>query len=247
MSQSLQGKRALVTGGSRGIGAAIVQRLARDGADVAFTYVTPSAQVDQTAKAVAAAGRRAIPLAADSANPLALAQAVDQAASGLGGLDILVNNAGVALVAPIEQFRLEDFDRTVAINIRAVFVAIQASLKHMPNGGRIVNIGSCNAERMPFLGGCVYAMSKAALVGLVKGLARDLGPRAITVNNVEPGPTDTDMNPANGPSADFLRPIMALGRYGRPEEVAAMVAYVVGPEAGWVTGASLDIDGGFNA
>ena len=247
MSQSLQGKRALVTGGSRGIGAAIVQRLARDGADVAFTYVTPSAQVDQTAKAVAAAGRRAIPLAADSANPLALAQAVDQAASGLGGLDILVNNAGVALVAPIEQFRLEDFDRTVAINIRAVFVAIQASLKHMPNGGRIVNIGSCNAERMPFPGGCVYAMSKAALVGLVKGLARDLGPRAITVNNVEPGPTDTDMNPANGPSADFLRPIMALGRYGRPEEVAAMVAYVVGPEAGWVTGASLDIDGGFNA
>jgi len=199
------------------------------------------------AKAVAAAGRRAIPLSADSANPLALAQAVDQAASGLGGLDILVNNAGVALVAPIEQFRLEDFDRTVAVNLRAVFVAIQASLKHMPNGSRIVNIGSCNAERMPFPGGSVYAMSKAALVGLVKGLARDLGPRAITVNNVEPGPTDTVMNPANGPSADFLRPIMALGRYGRPEEVAAMVAYVVGPEAGWVTGASLDIDGGFNA
>jgi len=199
------------------------------------------------AKAVAAAGRRAIPLSADSANPLALAQAVDQAASGLGGLDILVNNADVALVAPIEQFRLEDFDRTVAVNLRAVFVAIQASLKHMPNGSRIVNIGSCNAERMPFPGGSVYAMSKAALVGLVKGLARDLGPRAITVNNVEPGPTDTVMNPANGPSADFLRPIMALGRYGRPEEVAAMVAYVVGPEAGWVTGASLDIDGGFNA
>jgi len=173
--------------------------------------------------------------------------AVERAVTELGGIDILVNNAGIAAMAPIDEYRLEDFDRTVAINLRAVFVAAQAAAKHMKTGGRIVNIGSCNAERMPFPGGAVYAMSKAALVGLVKGLARDLGPRGITINNVQPGPIDTDMNPADGAFADMLRKQMALPRYGGVDEVAGLVAYLAGPEAGFVTGASLTIDGGFTA
>jgi 3-oxoacyl-[acyl-carrier protein] reductase len=158
-----------------------------------------------------------------------------------------VNSAGIAVVAPIEKFSLEDLDRMLDVNVRAAVLAVQASLAHMPSGGRIVMIGSCNAERMPFEGGAVYAMTKAALVGLVKGLARDLGPRGITVNNVEPGPVDTDMNPAEGEFADGLRRLMSLPRYASAEEIAAMVAYLVGPEAGFVTGASLMIDGGFTA
>src|SRR4029077_20197723 len=161
--------------------------------------------------------------------------------------DILVNNAGIASMAPIDRFRLEDFDRTFAINVRAVFVATQAAIKHMGDGGRIVNIGSCNAERMPFAGGAAYAMSKAALQGLVKGLARDLGPRGITINNVQPGPVDTDMNPAEGEFAEMLKKLMALQRYSTPDEIAGMVAYLAGPESGFVTGASLTIDGGFTA
>ena len=164
-----------------------------------------------------------------------------------GGIDILVNNAGIGVMAPVDDYRLEDFDRTVAVNVRAVFVATQAAVKHMPAGGRVITIGSCNAERMPFVGGAVYAMSKAALVGLVKGLARDLGPRGITVNNVQPGPIDTDLNPADSDFGAMLRTLMALPRYGATEEIAALVAYLVGPEAGFVTGASLTIDGGFTA
>jgi 3-oxoacyl-[acyl-carrier protein] reductase len=150
-------------------------------------------------------------------------------------------------MAPIEDYQLEDFDRTVAVNLRAVFVATQAAVKHMKTGGRIINIGSCNAERMPFPGGSVYAMTKAGLVGLVKGLARDLGPRGITVNNVQPGPTDTDMNPAKGDFAEMLLKFMAVPHYGSTDDIAAMVAYLAGPETGFVTGASLTIDGGFNA
>jgi 3-oxoacyl-[acyl-carrier protein] reductase len=172
---------------------------------------------------------------------------VERTVNELGGIDILVNSAGVLAMAPIDDYRLEDFDRTVAVNLRAVFIATQAAVKHMKSGGRIINIGSCNAERMPFAGGAVYAMSKAALVGLVKGLARDLGPRGITINNVQPGPTDTDMNPAAGEFADALRKFMAVPHYGTTDDVAAMVAYLAGPEAGFVTGASLTIDGGFNA
>ena len=168
-------------------------------------------------------------------------------ASEFGGIDILVSSAGIAAMAPIENYRLEDFDRTMAINVRAAFVAIQAAVKHMREGGRVITIGSCNAERMPFIGGAVYAMSKAALVGLVKGLARDLGPRGITVNNIQPGPVDTDMNPAHGEFAESLKKLMALPRYGSGDEIAAMVAYLCGPDAGFVTGASLTIDGGFNA
>jgi 3-oxoacyl-[acyl-carrier protein] reductase len=173
--------------------------------------------------------------------------AVEKTAAELGGLDILVSNAGVALMAPVGDFRLEDFDRTMAINVRSVFVATQAASRHMKSGGRVITIGSCNADRMPFAGGAVYAMSKSALVGLVKGLARDLGPRGITVNNVQPGPVDTDMNPAKGDFADTLRKLMALPRYGNVDEIAAMVAYLASSEAAFVTGASLTIDGGFTA
>lgn len=245
--KTLEGKRALVTGGSRGIGAAIVTRLARDGADVALTYVSKPDQAEATAAAARAFGVRAVAIAADAADAGAVAAAVERTATELGGLDVLVNNAGIATMAPVGELRLEDFDRMVAVNLRAVFVAIHAAVRHMAAGGRIVTIGSCNAERMPFAGGAVYAMTKSALVGFVKGLARDLGPRGITVNNVQPGPVDTDMNPATGQFADSLRAIMALPRYAQADEIAAMVAYLAGPEAGFVTGASIMIDGGFTA
>jgi 3-oxoacyl-[acyl-carrier protein] reductase len=247
MSSSLPKKRALVTGGSRGIGAAIVLPLARDGADVAFTYVSKPDVAARPAEAAKKLGVRAVAIQADSADAAAVAKAVEQAARELGGLDILVNNAGIAKMAPVDELDLADFDRTFAINVRGVFVATKAAVKHMADGGRVINIGSCNAERIPFPGGSAYAMSKSALVGLVKGLARDLGPRGITVNNVQPGPVDTDMNPAEGSFADSLRSVMAIKRYAHVDEVAAMVAYLAGPEAGMVTGASLTIDGGFNA
>ncbi|MFL6207783.1 MAG: 3-oxoacyl-ACP reductase family protein [Pyrinomonadaceae bacterium] len=247
MNHPLENKRALVTGGSRGIGAAIVKRLAREGAHVALTYVSKPDHANETAQAAEALGVRALAIQADSADAQAVAAAVERTVAELGGIDILVNNAGIGVFAPIEDYRLEDFDRTLAINLRAVFVATQAAVRHMQPGGRVITIGSCNAERMPFQGGAVYAMSKAALVGLVKGLARDLGPRGITVNNVQPGPIDTDLNPASGDFADMLRSLMALPRYGSGDEVAALVAYLAGPEAGFVTGASLTIDGGFTA
>ena len=214
MTLTLQNKRALVTGGSRGIGAAIVKRLAREGAHVALTYVSKPDQANETAKAAQALGVRALAIQADTADPAAVVAAVERTVAEFGGIDILVNNAGIASMAPIDTFSLKDFDRTFAVNVRAVFVATQAAVKHMKEGGRVINIGSCNAERMPFAGGAVYAMSKAALVGLVKGLARDLGPRGITVNNVQPGPVDTDMNPADGEFAEMLKKLMALPRYG---------------------------------
>jgi len=247
MGAALHGKRAFITGGSRGIGAAIVRRLAQDGAHVALTYLSRPEQANQTARAAEALGGKTLVLHADSADPQALTAAIDQAAAQFGGLDILVNSAGVASIAPIDQFTLQDFDRTMAINVRAVFVATQAAIRHMKEGGRIINIGSCNAERMPFVGGAVYAMSKAALVGLVKGLARDLGPRGITVNNIQPGPVDTEMNPAQSEFADTLRKLMAVPRYASAQEIAAMVAYLAGPESSFITGASLTIDGGFTA
>jgi 3-oxoacyl-[acyl-carrier protein] reductase len=177
----------------------------------------------------------------------AVVAAVERTASELGGIDILVNNAGILAMGPIDRLSPAEFDRTFAINVRAVFVATQAAAKHMKSGGRVVNIGSCNAERMPFAGGAAYAMSKSALHGLAKGLARDLGPRGITINNVQPGPVDTDMNPAAGEFAEMLKKLMALSRYSSADEIAGMVAYLAGPEAGFVTGASLTIDGGFTA
>jgi 3-oxoacyl-[acyl-carrier protein] reductase len=248
MSHTLKHKRALITGGSRGIGAAIVKRLAGEGADVAFTYSSSPDKANETVKAALALGVEAIAIRADSADAGAVVAAVGRTVKELGGLDILVNSAGVLVLGPIDEFKLADFDRTIAVNVRAVFVATQAAVKHMKPGGRIINIGSCNAERMPFPGGAVYAMSKSALQGLVQGLARDLGVRGITINNVQPGPINTEMNPDKGEFAEMLKKqFMALPRYGTAEEVAAMVAYLAGPEAGYVTGASLTIDGGFNA
>ncbi len=237
----------MVTGGSRGIGAAIVRRLAREGAEVAFTYASSPERAQAVAKEAEALGVRVLAIQADSANAEAVIGAVERTAKELGGLDILVNNAGVAVIAPLDDFKLADFDRMVAVNVRAVFVATQAAARHMKEGGRVINIGSSNAERMPFSGGGVYAMTKSALQGLVQGFARDLGPRGITINNVQPGPIDTEMNPAHGAFADTMRSFMAVTRYGTADQVAGMVAYLAGPEAGYVTGANLMIDGGFSA
>ena len=247
MTEKLAGKVALITGGSRGIGAAIVKRLASEGADVAFTYTSSPDRANEIAQAAEALGIRALTIQADSVDASAVVAAVEQTVEQLGGIDILVNNAGVLAIAPIDDFTLADFDRTIAINVRAVFVATQAAVKHMKEGGRIINIGSTNAERMPFAGGGIYAMSKSALQGLVKGLAHDLGPRGITINNVQPGPIATEMNPPEGEFAEMLKKLMALPRYGSVEEIAGMVAYLASPEAGFITGASLMIDGGFSA
>jgi 3-oxoacyl-[acyl-carrier protein] reductase len=247
MKKTLEGKAALVTGDSRGIGAGIINRLAREGANVALTYSKSPDKAQEVVNAAQGFGVRALAIQADSADAAALVSAVERTVKEFGGIDILVNNAGVLALGPIDDFTLADFDRTIAINIRGVFVATQAAVKHMEKGGRIINIGSCNAERMPFADGAVYAMSKSALVGLVQGLARDLGGRGITINNVQPGPVDTDMNPANGEFAEALKKLMALPRYGTTDEIAAMVAYLAGPEAAYVTGASLTIDGGFTA
>jgi len=243
----LKNKCALVTGGSRGIGAAIVQRLAREGANVALTYASSPDRAAEVVKAARALGVKAVAIKADSANADAVVASVEQTVAELGGIDILVNNAGTLTVAPIQDFKLADFDRMFAINVRAVFVATQAAVKHMKEGGRVINIGSTNAERMPFAGGGVYAMSKSALQGLVQGLSRDLGPRGITINNVQPGPVDTEMNPAEGEFAEALKKLMALPRYGTVDEIAGMVAYLASEEAGYVTGANLMIDGGFSA
>ena len=232
---------------ARGIGAAVVRRLADGGAAVAFTFKGSRAAAEDLVAEIEASGGRALALHADAGDASALTQAVNEAALRFGRIDILVNNAGVFSMASIADIPVEEFDHMLNVNVRAVFIASQAALAHMGEGGRIINIGSCNAERMPFAGGATYAMSKAALVGLVKGMARDLGPRGITVNNVQPGPTNTDMNPAAGDFAGAMHDLMALKRHARPEEIAAMVAYVASEEAGFVTGASLTIDGGFNA
>jgi 3-oxoacyl-[acyl-carrier protein] reductase len=246
-NQSLDGKIAFVTGGSRGIGAAIVRRLASDGAAVAFTYQKSAEVAQALAREIGEQGGRALALQADAADAAALKGAIDQAAAEFGRLDILVNSAGVFKPGTIDDFSLEDFDQTVAVNVRAVFVGIKAALPHLPRGGRIINIGSTNAGRIPFAGASVYAMSKSALLGLTQGLSRDLGERGITINNVQPGPVDTDMNPATGDFADTMHGLMALPRHGTGEEIAGMVAYLARPEAAFVTGASLNIDGGFAA
>lgn len=245
--QSLQGKAAFVQGGSRGIGAAIVQRLANEGASVAFTYISSEEKAQALVKTIEASGGKAVAIKADSADENSVRTAIDDAAKTFGKLDILVNNAGILAFGELDALTMDDFDRTIAINVRSVFIASQQAARHMPDGGRIITIGSVNADRMPFQGGAVYAMSKSALVGLTKGLARDLGPRGITVNNVQPGPVDTDMNLAEGEMADGMRSFMALNRYGKDVEIASFVSYLAGPEAGYITGANLTIDGGFGA
>ncbi|MFJ2784444.1 SDR family NAD(P)-dependent oxidoreductase [Streptomyces sp. NPDC093249] len=244
---AMNGTAVLVTGGSRGIGAATAVRLAREGADVAFTYVRDETGAKEVAARIEAVGRRALPLRADAADAGDAAGAVGWAVDALGRLDVLVNNAGVGVLGPLESLSLADVDRVLAVNVRAVFLASQAAAAHLPEGGRIVTVGSCMALRVPGPGGTLYAMSKAALTGLTKALARDLGGRGITANLVHPGPVDTGMNPADGPHADGQRALTALGRFGTPEEVAAMVAFLAGPEGRYVTGAEFSVDGGHAA
>jgi 3-oxoacyl-[acyl-carrier protein] reductase len=246
-SQPLSGKSALVTGASRSLGAAIAKRLGADGASVAITYSASPGKADEVVKSIEAAGGRGLAIKADAADVEAVRAAVKQTVKTFGALDILVNNAGVLAIAPIEKFSLDDFDRMIAVNIRGMFVATQEAARQMRDGGRIIHIGSCNSERMPFAGGSIYALTKGAVAAFTKGLARDLGPRNITVNNVQPGPTDTDMNPASGAFAEMTRQSVALQRYAKPSEIASFVAYRASPEASFITGASLLVDGGYAA
>jgi 3-oxoacyl-[acyl-carrier protein] reductase len=243
----LTGKVAIVTGGSRGIGAAIAQRLARHGAAVAFTYVTSADQAKAVAKQIEADGGRALAIKADNADPTAVVAAVEQTARELGQLDILVNNAGIFIGGPIEEATLEQADRLWAIDVRAVFVAAQAAARHMNNGGRIITIGSALADRVPIPGMTLYATAKSALTGMTRGLARDLGPRGITVTLIHGGLIDTDMNPADSPAASFLASIPALGHFGSVDDVAAMVTHLAGEEGRYVSGVAIPVDGGFAA
>ena len=245
--QDLSGRVALVTGGSRGIGAAIAQGLAERGCDVAITYASSPAKAAGVVAGIEAAGRRGLALQADSAQAEAVVGAVDRTATAFGRLDILVNNAGIFPFGPPEAMRLEDVDRTLAIHVRAVYLASQAALRHLGAGGRIISIGSCFAWRVPYGGVTLYAMSKSALIGFTKGLARDVGARGITVNVIDPGSTDTDMNPADGEGAAAERALMAVGDYGRPADIAAMVGFLAGDDARFITGASIAVDGGFAA
>ncbi|MBB3564652.1 3-oxoacyl-[acyl-carrier protein] reductase [Rhizobium sp. BK512] len=246
MSQPLAGKIALVTGGSRGIGAAIVRRLSSDGAAVAFTYSAS----DDKAKAIVAEietkGAKALAIKADSADPKAVQNAIDQTVSAFGGIDILVNSAGILMLNSVENFPLEDFDRMFAVNVRAVFAGTQAAVRHMKEGGRVITIGSIVADRSGFPTSSVYAMTKGAVAAMTRGLARDLGPRGITVNNIQPGPTATDMN-SDETGHERLKQLMALGRIGEDKEIASFAAYLASPEASFITGASLTIDGGYLA
>ncbi|ADI09592.1 short-chain dehydrogenase/reductase SDR [Streptomyces bingchenggensis BCW-1] len=242
---ALDGKAALVTGGSRGIGEAVALRLAEDGADVALTYQSNEERAAAVVDRIKALGRRALAVQADSADPRAVREAVAAAAAEFGRLDILVNNAGAGVLGPFGDLTLEDVDRVLAVNVRAPFLAAQAAAHHLTDGGRIINIGSCMAERVAFPGGSLYAMSKTALTGLTKALTRELGPRGINVNLIHPGPIDTDMNPADGESAAMQSGLTALGRYGQPSEIAATVSHLAGDDGRYITGASIAVDGGF--
>ncbi|WCS28560.1 3-oxoacyl-ACP reductase FabG (plasmid) [Methylobacterium sp. NMS14P] len=243
----LAGKRALVTGASRGIGAAIALALADRGADVAITYERSAERAAEVVRAIEAKGRRAVAIQADSADASAVKRSVDEAAEGLGGLDILINNAGIARGGPVAEMSLADIDAILDVNVRSVVLASQAAIAHLTEGGRIISIGSCLGERVPFPGVTVYSMSKSALLSFTRGLARELGPRGITVNLVQPGSTDTDMNPADGAQSDLQRSMTALGHYGKPEDIAASVAFLASPAARQITGTTITVDGGANA
>lgn len=243
--RSLDGTAALVTGGGRGIGAATALRLAREGADVAVTYVRDKEAAAEVVRAVEALGRRAVALRADAGDAGEAAGAVAAAVRELGRLDVLVNNAGVGVLGPVESLTDADVDRVLAVNVRGVYLTSRAAVAHLPRGGRIITIGTCMTQRVPGPGGTLYAMSKSALVGLTKALARELGGRGITANIVHPGPIDTDMNPADGPHADGQAAMTALGRFGTAEEVADTVAHLAC--AGYVTGAEFAVDGGHAA
>jgi cyclic-di-GMP-binding biofilm dispersal mediator protein len=233
-----QGKKVLVLGGSRGIGAAIVRRFAKDGAEVIFTYAGSKDASEALGKETGAK-----PVQSDAADRAALIATVRDA----GPLDVLVVNAGtLALGNPLE-IDPDAIDRMIDVNVRAPYHASVEAARSMPEGGRIIIIGSVNGDRMPFAGGAAYALTKSAVQGMARGLARDFGDRSITVNVIQPGPTDTDMNPHDGPMSDYMRSFMALKRHGKPEEIAGMAAYLAGPEAGFITGAMHTIDGGFGA
>jgi len=244
----LTGKSALVTGGSRGIGASIAMALAEKGADVAITYERASGRAGDVVRAVRATGRRGVAIQANGAEPAAVQRSITEAVSQLGTLDILVNNAAIARIGPLVDVALQDVDALLDINIRAAIVATQAAIPHLRFGGRIITVGSNAAERAPFPGLAVYGMTKAALIGLTRHLSRELGPQGITVNLVQPGPIDTELNPANGGElAQTNTRLTSLGRYGQPAEVAAVVAFLAGPAASFMTGSIVTVDGGYNA
>jgi 3-oxoacyl-[acyl-carrier protein] reductase len=247
MNRKLEGKIALITGGSRGIGAAIAKRLATDGADVAITYTKGADAAASVVKEIERAGRKAIAIQADAADAEAVKAAVDKTVATLGRLDVLVNNAGTAIPKKFEETTLEEMDRMIDINIRGAFVATQAALKHMKDGGRIIMIGSCVGERMMTPGLVPYSATKGAIKMFSQGLSREVGNRGITVNNIQPGPIDTELNPAAGEWAAPQKANTALNRYGSVDDVAALVAFVAGPDASYITGANLTIDGGTNA
>ncbi|MGR9151242.1 SDR family NAD(P)-dependent oxidoreductase [Rhizobium leguminosarum] len=242
----LAGKRALVTGGSRGIGAAIALALADKGADVAITYERSVDRAAEIVRAIEGKGRKALAIQADSADPAAVKRSVDEAAQALGGLDILVNNAAIALYGAIADVSVEQIDALLDVNVRSPLLASQAAIPYLQAGGRVITIGSVGAERIVGDTGTVYFMTKSALHSFTRGLARELGSRDITVNLVQPGSTDTDMNPADGDFADFQRALIPLGRYGEPEDVAAAVAFLASPAARHITGTILTVDGGLN-
>lgn len=242
----LENKVALITGGSRGIGAGIVKRLAAEGATVAFTYAQAKEAAATVVAEVEAAGGKALMIAADNHSPEAITQAVEETVKTFGRIDILVNNAGVYVVNTIENYTLQEYEDVMDVNVRAVFLASQSAAKHMQPGSRIITIGSNMADRVTDTHGALYAMSKSALIGLNKGMARDLGAKGITANLVQPGPIDTDMNPANAAHADMARSRMAIQQYGTPAQIAGLVAYLASEESAFMTGASLTMDGGYS-
>jgi 3-oxoacyl-[acyl-carrier protein] reductase len=235
-------RTALVFGGARGIGAAAVRKLAEDGFDVAFTYLSRPDSASELASSIQAGGRRAVAIQADSADPKAIRAAVRKAFDELGELDAVVVNAGILRINTVDAVALEELDLMIDVNIRGVFLAVQAAVAQMKDGGRVITIGSNTAERTGFQGSSVYQFTKAAVAAMVKGLALDLAPRRITVNNVQPGPTDTDMNAG---SIEFLTDKSPLKRVADPAEIAELVSYLAGPGSSFMTGSSLTIDGGW--